>query len=101
MVDTKHLTAAQFWLAERHRYPDTNIAWELAALVERTAEEFGYAFQLEENYNIDMHAELQYYQPGIYGPDINIFYRSPDHHHVIFPGDYVMKPLSPSSSVGG
>ncbi|TDL17840.1 hypothetical protein BD410DRAFT_793875 [Rickenella mellea] len=61
LIDAKHLTALRA-TRELARY---GYLWHWGYLVERTAKEFGYSFQLEDSYNIDIHAELLYYDVGI------------------------------------
>ncbi|TDL13304.1 hypothetical protein BD410DRAFT_903328 [Rickenella mellea] len=69
VVDARHLTVVRFLLTDTGR-PVPSVLWDLRILVVKTAGEFGYATQLD---NIDIHAELQYYDPGIYDHDVDIF----------------------------
>ncbi|TDL20592.1 hypothetical protein BD410DRAFT_899496 [Rickenella mellea] len=55
ILDAWHLRAVQ----ALRKYSNT---WK--GLIDRTAAEFGYISQLDDDYNIDIHAELQFYDSG-------------------------------------
>ncbi|TDL17768.1 hypothetical protein BD410DRAFT_843423 [Rickenella mellea] len=64
LVTAQHLTIAR---ALTRRSCSSGLmphsAW--VDLIERTAQEFGYFFQLADDYNIEIHAELQYYEQDL------------------------------------
>ncbi|TDL30224.1 hypothetical protein BD410DRAFT_780763 [Rickenella mellea] len=65
LVDAQHLTVVREfkkWSCSA-MWSTSYYAW--MDLVQRTAKNFGYFFQLAEDYNIKIHAELQYYEQDL------------------------------------
>ncbi|TDL17814.1 hypothetical protein BD410DRAFT_843263 [Rickenella mellea] len=64
VIDARHLTVLRGVRAQPAGTRSSGWLWAWSKVIVQTAEELGYSFQLEDSYNIDIHAELLCYDVG-------------------------------------